>query len=231
MTILDLKLAEAKFAVLDLETTGLRPGVDDIVEISVVWVDPGVLPVIALDTLIRPPGHLAGTEVHGIGEEDLVGAPRLDELVADVLAALSDRIVVGHNVSFDLRFLAEALMRWGPLEPPVVDTRALGALLGDARGSLTDMCAAVGIARSTAHVATVDAIDTARLLAAQLARAHVLSCGRSATSAGEARLRAWAPGRDRCCSRRTRRGSRAPPHGVLGSVRSATPRCAHTPRR
>lgn len=174
MSILDQRFADARFAVIDLETTGLRPGFDEVVELSVVWVDPGVLPAVALDTLVAPLGHLQGTQVHGVTLDDLSGAPRLVEIAGDLAAALADRIVVGHQAVFHLRFLADALRPWLTLEPPAVDTSALGAMLGDPRGTLTEMCSAVGIARSTSHLAAVDAIDTARLLAAQLARANVL---------------------------------------------------------
>src|SRR5690349_6135741 len=86
------RVAETSFAVIDFETTGLRAGVDRVVEISIVRVDPQESPKLVMDTLINPQRPMAATEIHGIRDED----------VADSLAGA---MVAAYNVYFDFPFL------------------------------------------------------------------------------------------------------------------------------
>lgn len=173
MTTLDSGLASSAYAVIDVETTGFCPGQDRIVEICILRMDPGQAPAIVLDTLVDPGRPVAGSKIHGISQSDLIGAPTLAEIAGEILRALSGRVVVGHNVSFDLRFLGRDLPPCAGL--PFVDTSFLRPLLGDGeRMTLTDTCAAYGIGRSGAHVASADVIDTGRVLEVLLQRAQVL---------------------------------------------------------
>ena len=105
-------------AVIDLETTGLAPGRDRVVELSVVRRDPGREPVLALDTLVNPSRRVAATEIHGITDEDVEDAPRFESIAANVVEALSDCVVAAYNVYFDIRFLAYELERCGVKCPP-----------------------------------------------------------------------------------------------------------------
>lgn len=172
--MLDTALDAAAYAVLDVETTGLRPGVDRIVEIAIVRLDPGEEPAILLDTLVDPRGPVDGTRIHRIRAEDVDGAPTFAEIAGDVMAALGGRVLVGHNVTFDHHFLeAELGPRGEALRVPMVDTSLLRPLLADGpRASLDDTCRAYGLARQGAHAAALDAWDAGRLLAVLLARAR-----------------------------------------------------------
>ncbi len=64
--VLHQNLNETPIAVLDFETTGLTPGFDRVVEVSVVRVDPGAPPRLIFDTMINPDRRMAATEVHGL---------------------------------------------------------------------------------------------------------------------------------------------------------------------
>ena len=52
--VLDLRIDETPVAVFDFETTGLSAGPDRVIEVSIVRLEPGRDPVLALDTLVRP---------------------------------------------------------------------------------------------------------------------------------------------------------------------------------
>ena len=107
------------YAVVDLETTGLSPATDSIIEIGLVLTGPDGVAQRRWSTLVNPgPGpdgdiEVGPTFVHGLVAADLEGAPRLDD-VADLLARdLAGRVVVAHNARFDVGFLTRALGRSG----------------------------------------------------------------------------------------------------------------------
>jgi DNA polymerase III subunit epsilon len=89
---------------LDLETTGLNPRSDEIVEIGILDADGQVL----LDALVRPVRHRSwpgAQRVHGIAPADVQDAPTLDALRPRIIEAVSDAQVVIYNAPFDARFL------------------------------------------------------------------------------------------------------------------------------
>lgn len=65
------RIEETPVAVIDFETTGLTPGYDRVVEVSVVRVDPGERPKLVYDTLVNPARPMAATEIHGISDADV----------------------------------------------------------------------------------------------------------------------------------------------------------------
>ncbi len=107
-------------AVIDFETTGLTPGLDRVVEVSVVRIEPGEAPRLVFDTLVNPERPMAATHVHGITEADVAGAPRFDEIAGDFLAAMQGCMIAAYNVSARQRqgwlgLIAEAIA--GSLHP------------------------------------------------------------------------------------------------------------------
>src|SRR5262245_59996831 len=78
--LLDRTVADTPVAILDFETTGLYAGVDRVVEVSVVRVEPGQPRRLALDTLVNPGRRMAATEIHGITEDDVRDAPRFEDI-------------------------------------------------------------------------------------------------------------------------------------------------------
>ena len=89
---------------LDVETTGLDPRTDEILEIGILD-DAGT---VLLDSLVRPERHRRwpGAEaIHGIAPDDVADAPTLDELRPRIIAAVHDALVVICNAQFDAGFL------------------------------------------------------------------------------------------------------------------------------
>ena len=92
------RIAETPIAIVDFETTGLTPGADRVVEVSIVRVEPGQRSELVLDTLVDPCRAMAATEIHGITDDDVQGAPRFSEIAEDVAQALSGAVVAAYNV-------------------------------------------------------------------------------------------------------------------------------------
>jgi DNA polymerase-3 subunit epsilon len=164
------------FAVLDVETTGLRPqGYDRIIEIAVVQMDDTYRSIDEWVTLVNPQRDLGPTSIHGITGRDVALAPTFAEVAGDVLERLADAVIVGHNVRFDLAFVRAEVSRVG-YELPLVDglcTLALSCCLGfDSARSLGSCCQQVGVAHEGSHSALGDARATAGLLRAYLEHAR-----------------------------------------------------------
>src|SRR4051812_47794413 len=150
--VLHRNIMDTPIAVLDFETTGLSPGYDRVVEVSVVRIDPGLRPRLVFDSLVNPDRRVAATEIHGIRDRDVADAPRFGDLAGDLLRALSDSVVVAHNVYFDLKFLRFELDRLGLFqEVPHVCTMYTRPLLGLRACNLNQACLADQIAFTPAH--------------------------------------------------------------------------------
>lgn len=156
------------FAVLDVETTGLRPqGHDRIVEIAVVRMDESYRSIDEWVTLVNPQRDLGPTSIHGITGRDVANAPSFVEIAGDILERLADAVVVGHNVAFDLAFLRAEIARLGYELPSVkgLCTLRISCSLGFySAGSLDSCCQEVGVAHEGKHSALGDARATAGLL-------------------------------------------------------------------
>lgn len=155
------------FVVLDLEATGLDAHRDRIVEIAVVRSQPGQEPQVVLDTLVDPGRAMAATEIHGLGDWDVAGAPCFEAVAPVLLEALHGSLLVAHNADLDLRLLGAALASTGRLRgvPPHLCSLRLARSLGHASSyELSALCAELGVPYRGAHAARNDAAATARML-------------------------------------------------------------------
>lgn len=102
------------YVVLDVETTGLKPGVDKIIELGMVKVADGKL-CGEFSSLVNPetPIPTRITKLTGITNEDLASAPLFSALASQIVSFLGDSLILGHNISFDLSFLVPALEACG----------------------------------------------------------------------------------------------------------------------
>ncbi len=91
---------------LDIETTGLSPDRDDIIEIGAVKFDENGFHE-SFQSLIHYDDVLPElvTHITGITDEDLVGAPSLEEIADSLYEFIGDLPVLGHNINFDMDFL------------------------------------------------------------------------------------------------------------------------------
>jgi DNA polymerase-3 subunit epsilon len=163
--LLGRAVADVPVAVIDFETTGMWPGPDRVVEVSVVRVEPGRPPELVLDTLVNPARRMGCTFVHGITDRDVADAPRFELVAGRVLEALAGCVVAAYNVSFDIRFLEHELARAGTPHPfPHLCLMYLRPLLGLGKHCrLARACQSHGITLAGAHTAAGDARAAAHL--------------------------------------------------------------------
>jgi exodeoxyribonuclease X len=95
---------EPSLIVLDTETTGLTAPIG-VVELAWARINMEMEVIDEFDTLVNPERDIepGAFRVHGISQEDVAGAPTLKQ----VIAPLAGRpvVVIGHNISFDLRIV------------------------------------------------------------------------------------------------------------------------------
>ncbi|HKN62693.1 MAG TPA: exonuclease domain-containing protein, partial [Gaiellaceae bacterium] len=165
-----LLLEEATYVVVDLETTGLRPGRSGICEIGAVRLR-GFEVVAEFETLVDPglPIATGASAVTGLRNEHLRGAPGSAEAVRRFLAFAGDGVLVAHNARFDLAFLDRETERLtgSRIGSPVVDTVRLARrlLAGRVAGfGLGQLAWFLGTVERPCHRALPDARATAELL-------------------------------------------------------------------
>ena len=114
--------------VIDVETTGLDYTRERIIEFAGVKLANGKI-IETFETLINPHQHIrkSSQAIHGISEDDLVGAPEEEEIYPQIFEFIGDSAIVAHNAIFDFSFLNRASKRLydKPLENNYVDTQMM----------------------------------------------------------------------------------------------------------
>ena len=166
----DLPLERATYVVVDLETTGLRPGVARICEIGAVRVRELELAE-EFQTLVDPrvPIGPVIAALTGLRDAHLRGAPRAGAAVRRFLAFAGDAVLVAHNARFDLSFIDRETERLvgARVASRVVDTVGLARRLLAGRGTrfgLASLAHFFGTAARPCHRALPDAQATAEIL-------------------------------------------------------------------
>ena len=174
----DLLLERATYVVVDLETTGLRPGTAQICEIGAVRVR-GLEIEAEFETLVDPGMPLGpGVEaLTGLSNRQLRGSPPPALAVHRFLAFAGDSVLVAHNARFDMAFLDRETVKLtgSRLASPVVDTVALARRLLAGRvprASLSQLAWFLGTSVQPCHRALPDAQATAEVLLALIGLAQ-----------------------------------------------------------
>ena len=97
------------YVCVDLETTGLNPKTDRIIEIGAVKIEHGVQTG-TFETFVNP-GRLLSetvTGLTGIRDEQLADAPDIKEVLPELLVFVGDEVLLGHSVLFDYSFIKKA---------------------------------------------------------------------------------------------------------------------------
>lgn len=171
--VLDLR---QPLAVLDLESTGVNPDVDRIVELTVGRIDPDNH-VQAIYTRINPgvPIPAEATAVHGITDADVVDAPSFSKAAVPVAALLSGAVLVGYNHRrFDVRMIAAECARAGldvnPCEGAALIDVGLIFMKREPRTLAAAMQFFCGEDHEDAHGTNADVVATLRVLLSQFER-------------------------------------------------------------
>lgn len=172
------------FAVIDLETSGLRSDSDSTLQVAIVFQDFEGRRLGEWSSYVRPPhrwrSSLGPVEIHGITRRHVVLAPSLSRVMATVADLTRGLILVAHNAPFDLGFLRAASERTSiPLtHAGVVCTLQLSRQLGErgqANHRLVSLCAEFGVDPGRAHHALHDARAAGAVLPHLLTRLGVTS--------------------------------------------------------
>lgn len=155
-----LKLADS-YTVIDIETTGLSPTFDKIIELSALKVENGA-PVGEFSELVNPeiPVSAFITSLTGITNDMLKDRPKIEDVLPRFLDFLGNSLIVGHNANFDINFIydnAESVLRTA-FSNDFVDTMRLGRRLIDGleHYRLQDLAEYFKIDYSHAHRALED---------------------------------------------------------------------------
>lgn len=102
-----------KYTVIDLETTGLSPQFDEIIEFAAIKYRDGKQ-VDIFNTLVNPGFSLDPfiTDLTGITDEMLKCAPTVQDVIEDFVSFIGDDCVIGHNVGFDVNFIYDTSMKY-----------------------------------------------------------------------------------------------------------------------
>jgi DNA polymerase-3 subunit epsilon len=150
------------FVAFDVETTGLVPGVDRLVELAAVSFTPESV-LDSFSSLVNPgiPIPAEAGRVNGITDDMVRDAPCIDLVLPDFLSFLGRGVPVAHNAIFDVGFVSADIAALGlpALGTPVLDTRGLArsAFPGRFSYSLENLVRDLGIIAHGAHRALVDA--------------------------------------------------------------------------
>ncbi len=168
-SVLESRLQDLTYVVFDTETTGLEPDSDAVVQLAAVRIVNGRrLRGEVFDTLVDPgrPIPQASTEVHGITDDMVKGAPGLQDAGRRFHDFARGAVLVAHNAPFDMAFLRRHEAAMGVrFDQPILDTLLLSAVAFGPSDlhSLDALTARLGITLSeeARHTAIGDTIATA----------------------------------------------------------------------
>ena len=168
--------ADAGWAVIDVETSGFRPGHARILSLAALAVDRDGRVEHSVVSLLNPGVDPGPTHVHGLTADMLEDQPRFADIAADVVELLRGRTLVAHNAAFDYGFLA-AEAEIAEFELPIDTVMCTVELarrleLGVANLRLETLAAHWGVAQTRPHDAFDDALVLSRVLTPALERAR-----------------------------------------------------------
>ena len=150
-----------RFVLIDLETTGLQPGRDEIIEFGALRIDGDK--ETEFSCLVRPAGPLPKTiaELTGLTDETLQAQGlAMEQALQQFLTFIGRDKLVGYNLSFDMAFLRAACQRTGQLMPANRSTDLLNLarrkISGVSNFKLTTLAAHFALPQQASHRALAD---------------------------------------------------------------------------
>lgn len=153
------------YVAIDIETTGLDPNYDEIIEIAALKIQNGsetdrfhslVNPKCEIDEFIE--------SLTGITNAMLEAAPDLEIVLPQFLEFVGDNVVVGHNVNFDVNFIYDCAenLKLKLFTNNFVDTMRISRkLYADLKHhTLADLIVTLGVGETVEHRALADCIQT-----------------------------------------------------------------------
>ena len=159
---------DTEFVAFDIETTGLNAQTDRMTEIGAVIFSGGTVKKV-FNTFVDPERHIPPdiTQLTGIRDSDVAGAPKEKEAMEMFMDFIGDRPIIAHNAHFDVGFMTAASLRQGlKFSPVFLDTLALSqALLPELKRFKLDIVSRhLGLPEFNHHRASDDAMVVARMM-------------------------------------------------------------------
>jgi DNA polymerase III subunit epsilon len=193
----ELPISDVPFVAIDVEATGLEPGVDRVVEIAcIVFKRVDALELAAGATgevyagvrvqrhawLVNPGRPIApeAQAVHNISDEMVRDAPSFGQIAEQLLAVLGNGVALAYNAEFDKAFLTAefAAAQLAPLHPPPALRKGVDWIdplvwarelqQNEKSRSLSAVAERLGIEIGQAHRAADDAVAAGRVLLSML---------------------------------------------------------------
>lgn len=156
---------ENDYVCIDIETTGLSPYDDKIIEISAIKVSNNEI-VDKFTSLVNPKCHIRNfiSNLTGITDDMVKNAPTLEEVLQSYLDFIGGSIVIGHNVNFDINFIydnSENLFS-KPFSNDFIDTMRIAKILikGQEHYRLKDISSILDVDYENAHRSLSDCFIT-----------------------------------------------------------------------
>ena len=163
------KIMNSNIVVFDVETTGLNPEIDQIIELGAVKIERGNI-IEKFSTFIKPTIEIPYevTELTHITNEMVEDAPPIEQVIKEFYDFSRDCVLCGHNIiNFDIKFIR----RFGRLQNLEFDNNLIDTMnearvsrLKISRFNLGTVTKALGIELKGAHRAWNDAYATAQVL-------------------------------------------------------------------
>lgn len=160
-------MIEGRLVAVDLETTGLNPKTERILEIGAVLVENGEVKD-RFSALIDPRRQISQriVELTGITDEMVAGKPDIQEALPEFLKFCKDYPLLGHHIIFDYSFLKRAAVNQGySFERTGIDTLAVCRkfIPENEKKNLQAACKWFQVQTEKSHRALEDALAAYRL--------------------------------------------------------------------
>lgn len=170
ISLMHTPLTELTYTVFDTETTGLSPDQgDEIISIAAVRiVNSKIIYQDIFDQLVNPKRGIPieSYKIHGINYEMVADKPDINTILPAFKQFVSDTVIVGHNIGFDMKMLKVKEKSTGiKFTNPVLDSLLLSAILHPVHEyhDLENIARRLGVDIVGRHTALGDTIATAQI--------------------------------------------------------------------
>jgi DNA polymerase III epsilon subunit family exonuclease len=167
-SLADIPVRELMFVAVDVETTGLDPREEKVVEVGAFRFDKSGARG-SYEQLVNPgrPIPKPASAVHGITDRMVAWSPSLTRILLDVVRFFGDSVLLAHNAKFDIGFFDVAFeeARVAPPANAILCTRELARVIypGLSNYKLSTLANFLGIRPIEEHRALPDAINSAEV--------------------------------------------------------------------
>lgn len=122
-----MEIGSDRYWVIDVEGSGSTP--PEIVELAMLEIADLKFTGNKRHWLVRPkkPIEASATNIHGLTDDDVIGAPAIEDIADDILESLNDTPIIGHNVRIELEIISRSIPDWSPRG--AIDTLKLARIL------------------------------------------------------------------------------------------------------